>query len=213
MQSFRDSQRVFKCLRKKDCYYKYDNDADIGKHCPKAIPLIAKKWVMQSFRDSQRVFKCRRKKDCYYKYDNDADIGKHCPKRVQEPDFKEISAKKFKNHEQQENMHTMGNVSFARAFHRLAVNHQLKKKRCSKKLKQGKRDRHINNQMLVDAIKSSLAYDAQNDIATHKEKLKNEYNVDREKVEGDLQVEKENLNQVLEAECAIVVDMQKEPET
>lgn len=65
---------------------------------------------------------------------------------------------------------------------------------------------------LVDAIKSSLTADMQNDLVAHKEKLENEYNARLEKMEGELQAEKEKLNHVLEAERAKVIDMQKELE-
>ncbi|KAJ8437364.1 hypothetical protein Cgig2_023469 [Carnegiea gigantea] len=196
------------------------------------VPPSAEKWVMQSIRDSWRVFKCRIKKDHYYKYDNDADRWKNRPSRVPEPHFKEISAKNFENHKQQENMHITGNKRIKELessqesgldndsdidpFDNIMgkKEHYGRLRLCGRGISSKDLNRNdkgsspFTTPQLVDAIKSSLTVDMQNDLTAHKEKLKNEYNARQEIMEA----EKEKLNQVLEVECAKVVDMQKELE-
>lgn len=87
--------------------------------------------MLQSIRDSWRVFKSRIKRDHYYKYDNDEARWENRPTRVLDSHFKvllqywndstvqQISAKNVESRQQQDNMHTMGPVSFARKYYEL----------------------------------------------------------------------------------------------
>ncbi|KAJ8427009.1 hypothetical protein Cgig2_004211 [Carnegiea gigantea] len=133
------------------------------------IPSSAKKWVLQTIRDSWRVFKSRIKRDHYYKYDNDNARWENRPTRVLDSHFKvllqywndstvqQISSKNVESRQQQDNMHTMGPVSFARKYYDLKNKEGRSPSKTrmleeTRKRKEGRTYKHSNNDTL-DKIK------------------------------------------------------------
>ncbi|KAJ8439399.1 hypothetical protein Cgig2_001739 [Carnegiea gigantea] len=112
-----------------------------------------KKWVLQTIRDSWRVFKSRIKRDHYYKYDNDDARWENRPTRVLDFHFKQISSKKVESRQQQDNMHTMGPVSFARKYYELKHEEGRSPSKTrmfkeTRKRKEGRTYKHSNNDTL-----------------------------------------------------------------
>ncbi|KAJ8439626.1 hypothetical protein Cgig2_021002 [Carnegiea gigantea] len=203
MQSIRDSWRAFKCRIKKDHNFKYDNDADRWKHYPnreisgKNFENREQQQNMQTMvkpPSKRKMFEetRARKEGRTYKQPNGDTLDKI--KRI-----KELESLKELGLDSDSDIDPFNKVTRKKEHHG-----QLRL--C------GRGSSPFVAPQLVDAIKSFLTADMQNDLTAHKEKLENEYNARQKKMEGDLQADKEKLNQALEVECAKVVDMQKELE-
>ncbi|XP_056695462.1 uncharacterized protein [Spinacia oleracea] len=95
------------------------------------LPPESEEWVYETLDQSWRGFKCRLKKLHYYAYDSYEERLEHPPERVPEAHFKTLlaywetnpakktSLQNSENRKEQDNMHTIGPVSFAIRYNKM----------------------------------------------------------------------------------------------
>ncbi|KAJ8423992.1 hypothetical protein Cgig2_009200 [Carnegiea gigantea] len=195
MQAIRDSWRVFKCRIKKDHYYKYDNDADRWKHRPNRVPEPHFKEI------SAKNFENREQQENVHIMGNTIKDSQLPSKRKM---FEETRARKegwtykqpngniFDKIKRMKELESLQESGLDRLDSDIDIDpfdkvigkkeHHGRLRLCgrgvsSKDLNPNdKRSSPFVAPQLIDAIKSSLTADMQNDLTAHKEKLENNYN-------------------------------------